>query len=155
MTVLRRLARDPRRDAGMATAEFAIVLPVIVAVLFWIVGTVAVGLDQIRCVDAARLAARSLARSDSDAVALGLARSAAPSGATITVSSAGDRITATVSSRRTIGGLGGWTATSSATAAREVMRAALAREAGSARSAGTAAAPCPVKGAPRRSDVDV
>lgn len=123
MTVLRRLARDPRRDAGMATAEFAIVLPVIVAVLFWIVGTVAVGLDQIRCVDAARLAARSLARSDSDAVALGLARSAAPSGATITVSSAGDRITVTVSSRRTIGGLGGWTATSSATAAREVMRA--------------------------------
>ena len=138
----------------MATAEFAIVLPVLVAVLFWMVGTVAVGLDQIRCVDAARLAARSLARSDPDAVALGLARSAAPAGATVTVSSGGDRITVTVSSRRSIGGLGGWTATSSATAAREVTLAAFTGEAVSARRDGTGAEQGPVPGAPSRRVID-
>jgi hypothetical protein len=108
----------------MATAEFAIVLPVIVALLVWLLGAVLVGLDQVRCVDAARLAARSLARADPESTALGLARTAAPPGSSVSVVRSATTVTVTVSSHRSIGGLGSWGATGSATAALEQAFAA-------------------------------
>jgi hypothetical protein len=74
------------------TAETAVVLPVLVLVLaaaVWAVATVAA---QLRCVDAAREAARAAARGEPTAVAVSLARGAAP-GADVML----DRQPATVS----------------------------------------------------------
>ena len=139
----------------LATAEFAVVLPLVVGLLIWVVSTVALGVDQIRCVDAARLAARSLARSDADEVAVGLARSAAPAGATITVSGSSDRVTVTVASRRTIAGLAGWTVSSTATAAREVVRAGAWAGPAEDTKPGRASPPGAVLAAPARVRCDV
>ncbi len=76
----------------MATAEFAVVIPAIVAVLVLCVYAVFAGVNQLRCVDAARLAARAAARGDSAGAVERLAREAAPSNATILVTIAGDRV---------------------------------------------------------------
>ncbi len=84
----------------MATAEFAVALPAVVVVL--VVGLTAIGtsIDQVRCVDAARLAARSLARGDSQSSARALASQAAPAGSLVALT-AGDRmVTATVTVSR-------------------------------------------------------
>ncbi|MGH8835626.1 MAG: TadE family type IV pilus minor pilin [Actinomycetes bacterium] len=84
----------------MVTAELAMTLPALVLVtglLMWAVGAVS---TQMRCVDAARAAARSLARGDSAAAATAAARVLAPGQATIHLSRAGGtvtvRVTATV-----------------------------------------------------------
>lgn len=65
----------------MATAEFAVAIPVLVLVLVLALSAVRAAMDQVRCVDAARATARSLARGDSDAAALDLGRPLAPPGA--------------------------------------------------------------------------
>ncbi|WP_371497973.1 pilus assembly protein TadE [Kitasatospora sp. NBC_00374] len=73
--------RAAKGDAGFVTAETAVALPALVlltAMLLW--GVVAAA-GQIRCVDAARVAARAAARGDPDAAAL--ARAAAPAGASV------------------------------------------------------------------------
>lgn len=44
---------------------------------------VALGIDEVRCVDAAHVAARSAARGDGDEVVLGLARRLAPPGSSV------------------------------------------------------------------------
>lgn len=80
-----RTRREDRQrgEPGMVTAETAVVLPVLVlmaAVLVWLIG---VGIAQVRCVDAARDAARALARDEPRAVAARLARQAAPDGAAV------------------------------------------------------------------------
>ncbi|MPZ61355.1 MAG: pilus assembly protein TadE [Propionibacteriales bacterium] len=80
-----RRRRDVRRrgEPGMVTAETAVVMPVLVliaAMLVWLIG---VGIAQVRCVDAARDAARALARDEPRAVAAKLARQAAPDGAAV------------------------------------------------------------------------
>ena len=67
----------------MVTAEMAVLLPTLVlvtAALGWLVG---LGVAQVQCVDAAREAARALARSEPDHVAMDLARQAAPDGARV------------------------------------------------------------------------
>ena len=50
-------ARVGRRDRGMVTAELALAVPVVVMVLALGLAAIRVGVDQVRCVDAARLAA--------------------------------------------------------------------------------------------------
>ena len=57
-------ARDTR---GAATAELAMVLPLLVAVSLGLVWLLAVGAAQVRAVDAARETARALARGDDQA----------------------------------------------------------------------------------------
>ncbi len=79
----------------MATAEFAIVLPVVVLVLAMALAMLMAVTDQLRCVDAARVGARAAARGDTDAAVIQAARRAAPSGARISVSN-GPRVTVTV-----------------------------------------------------------
>ncbi len=107
-------------DRGMATAEFAAAMPAVAAALLLALGGVAAGIDQVRCVDAARLAARALARGDSMGAAHALAAGAAPDGATVLASGSADLVVVTVRSRRIVPGLGvGWTLTASATAQRE------------------------------------
>ena len=69
------MSRDER---GAVTAETAVVLPLLVAVTLSMVWLVAVGPAQMRATDAAREAARALARGESVARAEALARQAAP-----------------------------------------------------------------------------
>lgn len=89
----------------MVTAEIAVALPVLVLLMAAGITAVLVVGAQLRCVDAAREAARALARGDSMAVARGLARQTGPASATVTVSRSGDRVIVDVAG--TAAGLGG------------------------------------------------
>ena len=91
-------------DRGSATAELAVALPVLALLLVVALTAVAAVTAQLRCVDAAREAARAAARGSSDATAAG--RRAAPAGAAVTVDSGGERVRAVVRVRITP--LGGW-----------------------------------------------
>lgn len=71
-------------------------LPTLVLVLAVALAAVDLGLAQVRCVDAARLGARLLARGESEGSALSAARAAAPDGASIAVSTSGSRVTVVV-----------------------------------------------------------
>lgn len=93
-----------RRERGSVTAEAALVLPVLVLLLTVAVGVVAAVTSQLRCVDAAREAARAVARGESAQSAIELASTAAPGGARISVASDAERIVVTVSADVPIGG---------------------------------------------------
>jgi Flp pilus assembly protein TadG len=87
----------PRRgERGAATAELAVALPSLVIVLAVALGAVDLGLSQVRCVDAARLGARLLARGEPQGPALAEVRAAAPEGARVFVTTAGTRVTVVV-----------------------------------------------------------
>jgi len=80
----------------MVTAETAVVLPVLLVVLaasIWVLACVA---GQLRCVDAARVAARAAARGDAPAAVSAAARRAAPPGAEISIGRAGEAVTVRV-----------------------------------------------------------
>ena len=95
-----------RRDGGMATAELAVVLPTLVLVIAAGLTMVSVVLAQVRCVDAAREAARAAARGELPGVVRSVAARAAPAGASVEVGSAGEEVRVTVSARAgRIGGL--------------------------------------------------
>lgn len=84
-----------RGERGAVTAEAALVLPVLAAVtlaLIWMLGLAVV---QMRVTDAAREAARALARGDPEGEAAGLARTAAP-GSTVRIDRADGRVRVTV-----------------------------------------------------------
>jgi TadE-like protein len=88
----------PRRgQRGSVTAETAIVLPILVAFALGLVWLVSLGVTAARCTDAAREAARALARDDSRTMAVGLARRSAPEGARISIVATGDVVEVTVS----------------------------------------------------------
>ncbi len=72
-------------DAGMVTAETAVVLPALVLVLALLVGGVHTLGAQLACQDAARVAARAAARGESAAEVARLAQSVAPAGARVRV----------------------------------------------------------------------
>jgi Flp pilus assembly protein TadG len=80
----------------MVTAETAVVLPVLLLVLAASVAAVVVVGGQLRCVDAAREGARAAARGEPVAVVVALAGQAAPDGARVDVSTAGETVTVTV-----------------------------------------------------------
>lgn len=71
-------------EAGAATAETALVLPLLGLAMLAVVWMVTVALAQVRVTDAAREASRALARGDSLERATELAQAAAP-GARVTV----------------------------------------------------------------------
>ena len=91
-----------RRDGlGSVTAEMAVLLPTLVlvaAALAWLVG---VGVAQVQCVDAARDAARALARAEPTVVATELARQSAPEGAQVSLARDGDLVQVQVTYRAT------------------------------------------------------
>lgn len=82
-------------DRGMATVELAAALPVLILLVLVGLSAVRVGDARVRCVDAAREAARAAARGDPRAVAL--ASQAVPGRARISVLTADGTVTATVS----------------------------------------------------------
>jgi hypothetical protein len=78
-------------------------LAVVLALAMWAVGAVSA---QLRCVDAARLAARAVARGDDRSAATDRAVGAAPPGAVVTVTTSGELVTVVVRARRPL--VGGW-----------------------------------------------
>lgn len=76
-------------DAGMVTVEAAIALCAFVTVLAMVLAGTSSVLDQIRCTDAAREAARLVARGDQDRAREAVSR-IAPHGATLAVTTDGD-----------------------------------------------------------------
>jgi len=88
--------RAQRDESGAVTAEAATVIPVLVllaAVLAWMV---ALGVAQVRVVDAARETARALARGDDADSSVRLGKQVAPGGAQIEVHDEGDDLVVTV-----------------------------------------------------------
>ncbi|HEY6797413.1 MAG TPA: TadE family type IV pilus minor pilin [Kineosporiaceae bacterium] len=81
-----------RRDAGSVTAEFAIALPAVMLVLALGLGSLQAALVQLRCVDAARAAARFAARGESDQASLAEARRLGPPGGRVEVAALGDHV---------------------------------------------------------------
>jgi Flp pilus assembly protein TadG len=95
-----------RRDGGMATAELAVVLPTLVLVVAAALTMVSVVLAQVRCVDAAREAARAAARGEPAGVIRSAAIRVAPPGSAVAVGGAGEEVLVTVSARAgRVGGL--------------------------------------------------
>lgn len=109
--------RSRRRESGMVTTELAVAIPALVLVLVCCLAGVLAGVDQIRCVDAARIAARAAARGDGIERVRALALQAAPRGASVHVEHWGRNAAVVVRART--GGWGGlvpsWELTSTAT----------------------------------------
>jgi Flp pilus assembly protein TadG len=92
--------RPPSRmtaSRGSVTAETAVVLPALTVILALVLWAVAAVTAQLACVDAARMAARALARGEQVAAVRAAAEQAAPSGAFITVGASGQQVVAEVS----------------------------------------------------------
>lgn len=88
-----------RPERGMVTAEMAVLAPFGVAfglLLLWIVS---LGFTQVQLVDAAREAARLVARGETVAAASGVARKHAPPGTAVHVTTDDGLVTVQVSAR--------------------------------------------------------
>ena len=81
--------RPPRLDNGSVTAEAAVAMPALAALAMVLVWLVSIGVAQIRVVDAARDAARAIARGEEPAAAVSQAHSTAPHGAQVTIRRSG------------------------------------------------------------------
>ena len=79
--------RHHRPDRGSATAETAVLLPVLLVVLAAAVWVLACVAAQLKCVDAARAAARAAARGDTPASVQVIGQRLAPKGARVALSS--------------------------------------------------------------------
>ncbi len=95
MWATRRVRRKPADDRGAVTVEWAFALTAFVLVLGFALGAVAAVNDQLRCTDAAREAARLVARGEDD-TARAAAAEIAPDGADIAIAVAGDTISVEV-----------------------------------------------------------
>ena len=73
-------------ERGAVTAEAALVLPLLVALTAALCWLLAVGAAQVRTVDAAREAARLVARGEDQGTAVALAQRIAPDGAAVSIS---------------------------------------------------------------------
>jgi Flp pilus assembly protein TadG len=91
-----RSTARPADDRGTVTVEAALALCSLVVVLALVLSAVSAVAAQLRCVDAAREAARLTARGEPDR-AEDLARRIAPPGAVVAVTVQGDEVTARVS----------------------------------------------------------
>jgi Flp pilus assembly protein TadG len=88
-----------RRTDGSVTAEFAVLLPAVVVMLAMVLAAASAGVAKLRCIDAARSAARLAARHESASTALAAAHSAAPGGASVGLSAVGDLVRVQVSTQ--------------------------------------------------------
>ncbi len=88
-----------RHERGAVTAELALGIPMLMAVTIGLVWLLSIGVAQIRAVDAAREAARAVARGDSVDEAVAVGRRVAPDGSRVAVTTADGHVVATVSGR--------------------------------------------------------
>ncbi|WP_029251992.1 TadE family type IV pilus minor pilin [Paraoerskovia marina] len=100
----RTAADRPAGQCGSVTAEFAIALPALVVLLVAVLTLAASATAQMRCVDAARVAARAIALGDDEASVREAVRSTAGDGAELAVVPGEDWITVEVSAPV----VGGW-----------------------------------------------
>ncbi len=91
-------SRRDRRERGMVTAEAATVLPVLMALTVSLVWVLSLALTEVRCLDAAREAARLVARGDIQQ-ARAVARQAGPPGASVAISTSAGLVRVTVSAQ--------------------------------------------------------
>ena len=91
MCRIRRGRRKPDHDAGAVTVEAAIALGAFIAVLALALGAISAAIDQLRCIDAAREAARLVARGEPDR-ARAAATHIAPTSADVVITVRGDTI---------------------------------------------------------------
>ncbi|MDN5744324.1 MAG: pilus assembly protein [Nocardioidaceae bacterium] len=87
------------------TAELALALPMLLAVTAGLAWLLAVGVAQVRTVDAARETARALARGDDRSAAVAVGQRVAPAGVRISISRSDGRIVVHAQGR--MGGPGG------------------------------------------------
>lgn len=91
-------ARARGSGRGSVTAETAVVLPVLVAVVLGLVWVISLGVTHLRVVDAARETARALARDEQRSAAIELGTRVAPEGARVSVREQGSTVVVTVAS---------------------------------------------------------
>ncbi len=113
-----RVARVRVSDRGSVTVEAAMVLAALVLVAAICLGGLGAVVEQMRCADAAREAARLAGRGDPAGAAAAVA-ALAPAGALLTLSTVGTLTTATVGVGAFSGLLPGVVVRASATAANE------------------------------------
>jgi len=101
MTQARPRARD---DRGMATAELAVITPLAVVVAVLLLWTASLGYTQVSLTDAAREAARMVARGDAVAEAERVARDQAPEGSEVVITQRDGVVEVVVSVRSTLPG---------------------------------------------------
>lgn len=90
----------------MVTAELAVGLPAVVLVLGVALGVIGAVTAQLRCADAAEVAARLAARGESHTVSVAAAAAVAPRDAEVHVESTGTTVTVVVSAAVRLPGLG-------------------------------------------------
>lgn len=88
--------RERRGDAGTVTAELAVAVPAVLLVLAYCLTGLALAVDQVRCVDAARVAARAASRGEPAAQVRAVALDLAPERSRVDISSGGRTVTVTV-----------------------------------------------------------
>lgn len=86
-----------RRERGAVTAELAMGLPLLVALTVGLIWLLAVGVAQIRVLDAARETARAVARGDEAGAAVAVGRRVAPPGGAVEVRVEGEEVVAVAS----------------------------------------------------------
>jgi Flp pilus assembly protein TadG len=94
-----------RGERGAATAELAMVLPLLVAVTAGLTWLLVVGAAQVRAVDAARETARAVARGDTVDAAVARGEHVAPAGSAVRVDVTGSDVRVVVTGE--ISGPGG------------------------------------------------
>lgn len=99
------MASRARTDAGAATAELALGIPLLVALTAGLVWMLAVGTAQVRVIDASREAARAVARGDDVAAAEGVALRIAPEDARVSIELGDSQVVVTTRAR--VSGPGG------------------------------------------------
>lgn len=94
-------------DAGMVTAETAVVLPVLVLSLALLLAVIGQALDQVKAVDAARSGARLAARGESEPYIREQVLSEAPPGSVVKINHEGAevRVSVTAPGRQLLGPL--------------------------------------------------
>lgn len=90
-----------RSEDGAVTAEAAVVLPVLIVLTAALAWLVALGVRQVQVVDAAREAARALARGEDESTSTSYGEQVAPDGSRFRISRDGDEIRVEVTARTT------------------------------------------------------
>jgi len=88
-------------ERGMVTAEAALVLPMVAAFCLVLVWLVSVGVARVQVVDAARDAARAMARGEDQDAAATAARRTAPAGSEVAFDASAEVVTVRVSVQAT------------------------------------------------------
>lgn len=94
---MHRAASKHHHERGSVTAEAAMTLPILMAVVLLLAWLISLGVAEVTLVDAARDGARQAARGDDLAAVRQAAERTAPEGSRVTIHRSGDTVAVTVS----------------------------------------------------------